>query len=127
MREVASDWSGGRDSRERPHGRGTLRLGKRARYEGRLHHGVRCGVGTLLVDEGDSDDGEDPNLDARPFEAGRTSALRVAWVDGVPHGASNTWMVECGLLQASCAVDSRTLSGFLATSAFAMVLCRDDL
>ena len=63
-------WTGARDSRNCPHGRGTLRLGKRARFEGRLCHGDRSGVGTLYVDEGD----------------GGTSALRTTWVEDMPHG-----------------------------------------
>ena len=53
-------WRGAVDAEGLPHGRGTLTLGKRARFEGRMAHGSRDGVGCLIVDEGasDSEDGD---------------------------------------------------------------------
>ena len=53
--------------------RATVLLGKRARYEGRVHHEERHGLGTLFIDEGD----------------GEESALRVTWRHDVPHGAGS--------------------------------------
>ena len=52
--------TGAVDAEGLPHGRGTLTLGKRARFEGRMAHGSRDGVGCLIVDEGasDSEDGD---------------------------------------------------------------------
>ena len=69
-------WEGRFDTRGRPHGRGTLRFGKRSRYEGRMHHGQREGMGTLYVDEA-SDEDEDED---------EVSRLRVAWLHDAPHG-----------------------------------------
>ena len=51
---MTGDWTGSRDARGRPHGRGTLRLSKRARFEGRMVRGKRSGLGTLFVDEAHS-------------------------------------------------------------------------
>jgi hypothetical protein len=63
-------WTGSVDSSSQlPHGRGTLHLGAGVRFEGRVHHGTRCGTGTLYVDEGCGE-----------------SALRVHWRDDVPNG-----------------------------------------
>ena len=73
-------WRGAVDAEGLPHGRGTLTLGKRARFEGRMAHGSRDGVGCLIVDEGasDSEDGDDePAL----------STLRVRWRRDAPWGA----------------------------------------
>ena len=73
-------WRGAVDAEGLPHGRGTLTLGKRARFEGRMTHGSRDGVGCLIVDEGasDSEDGDDePAL----------STLRVRWRRDAPWGA----------------------------------------
>ena len=53
--------------------RATVLLGKRARYEGRVHHEERHGLGTLFIDEGD----------------GEESALRVTWRHDVPHGVGS--------------------------------------
>lgn len=85
------------DADRQPHGRGTLQLGKRARYEGRLEHGVRSGLGTLYVME--STDGEESADESSESEndapdrsslgeqsAAPTSALRVIWADDQPHG-----------------------------------------
>ena len=71
-------WSGAYDARGRPHGRGTLWLGKRSRYEGRLRHGRRRGRGTLFVDEasGSDEEGDDEQL----------SMLRVTWLRDAPNG-----------------------------------------
>ena len=71
------DWVGSVDARGRPHGRGTLRLGKRSRFEGRMHHGGRRGMGTLYVDEASDDE---------PEGDGAMSRLRVPWLDDAPHG-----------------------------------------
>ena len=82
-------WTGPFDSKRRPHGRGTLRLSKHARYEGRLVRGARSGLGSLVVTEDGSDEdgsggsGSDDD-DARGSI--RTSVLRVQWADDVPHG-----------------------------------------
>ena len=48
----------------------TLEIADGVRYEGRMCHGKRKGMGTLYVDEGE----------------GRTSALRVRWDEDTPHG-----------------------------------------
>lgn len=53
--------------------RATVHLGKRARYEGRVHDEERHGLGTLFIDEGD----------------GEESALRVTWRHDVPHGVGS--------------------------------------
>ena len=71
------DWVGSVDARGRPHGRGTLRLGKRSRFEGRMHHGCRRGMGTLYVDEASDDETEGDGVMSR---------LRVPWLDDAPHG-----------------------------------------
>ena len=71
------DWVGSVDARGRPHGRGTLRLGKRSRFEGRMHHGCRRGMGTLYVDEASDDETEGDGVMSR---------LRVSWLDDAPHG-----------------------------------------
>ena len=49
-------WHGAVDGSGRPHGRGTLSMGKRARYEGHMRHGLSDGLGTLYVDEDASDE-----------------------------------------------------------------------
>ena len=71
------DWVGSVDARGRPHGRGTLRLGKRSRFEGRMHHGGRRGMGTLYVDEASDEESEGD---------GELSCLRVPWFHDAPHG-----------------------------------------
>ena len=76
MDDDDDDWVGSVDARGRPHGRGTLRLGKRSRFEGRMHHGGRRGMGTLYVDEASDDDEGD----------GAMSRLHVPWLDDAPHG-----------------------------------------
>ena len=65
------DWVGSVDARGRPHGSGTLRLGKRSRFEGRMHHGCRRGMGTLYVDEASDDETEGDGVMSR---------LRVPWL-----------------------------------------------
>mmetsp|Transcript_10205 Transcript_10205/g.33806 ORF Transcript_10205/g.33806 Transcript_10205/m.33806 type:complete len:125 (+) Transcript_10205:3-377(+) len=76
---MMGDWTGSRDARGRPHGRGTLRLSKRARFEGRMVRGERSGLGTLFVDEASSDE-EDGAAE------GCESSLRVRWRDDEPCG-----------------------------------------
>lgn len=74
-------WSGLRDSLNRPTGRGTLQLSKRARYEGHMAGGERSGRGVLVVDEGCSSD-EEGHRDMPIY----TSSLRVSWRDDAPCG-----------------------------------------
>ncbi|KAL1504881.1 hypothetical protein AB1Y20_008651 [Prymnesium parvum] len=64
-------WRGGVDSEGLPHGRGSL-LDEDVRYDGRMRHGLRHGIGTLHVRES-SDDEE-------------LSSLRVTWRDDTPDG-----------------------------------------
>ena len=71
------DWTGSRDARGRPHGRGTLRLSKRARFEGRMVRGERSGLGTLFVDEASSDEEDERLADDGPLDA---SDKRVRWL-----------------------------------------------
>ena len=75
-------WSGPVDHRGRPHGRGTLSLGKRARFEGRMEHGSRSGVGTLVVYESSDDESNEVGEGREAL-----STLRVRWVGDMPHGA----------------------------------------
>jgi len=75
------DWTGARDARSLPTGRGTLHLSKRARYEGHMAAGERSGRGVLVVDEGDSSDEE-----ADGGGPARVSTLRVRWQHDEPCG-----------------------------------------
>jgi hypothetical protein len=74
-------WRGLRDSLNRPTGRGTLQLSKRARYEGHMVAGQRSGRGVLLVDEGCSSDEDEHG--STPTCA---SSLRVSWRNDAPCG-----------------------------------------
>eukprot|EP00965_Chrysotila_dentata_P232359 6198926-Pleurochrysis_carterae.AAC.2 len=54
VRAMAEGWSGSVDAKGLPHGRGTLVLDG-VIFEGRMHHGERCGLGTLFVSEADGE------------------------------------------------------------------------
>ena len=103
------DWVGSVDARGRPHGRGTLRLGKRSRFEGRMHHGCRRGMGTLYVDEASDDETEGDGVMSRlrvPWLGADAAAFRLLFAAliaalviaafAAPLGAA--WMELCGLV-----------------------------
>ena len=80
---TSEGWTGAYDARGRPHGRGCWHLGKRARFEGRMDHGVRSGIGTLFTEEHSDEEVGDGGGAECPAAV---SALRVHWADDLPHG-----------------------------------------